>query len=624
MRTDVAHETAVEPTVARGPAAKNNVLFNEDLAPVPPDGRTWKTHNFITLWVGMSSQIPTYLVAAGLITLGMNWWQAIGTVALGNILILIPILLNSYVGTRFGIPFPVFARASYGVFGANLPALMRGAVACGWFGIQCWIGGTALNLAITAVFPGWKTFGGHFGGNPVGMWISFFVFWGIHVYIIYRGMETLRRFQTWAAPIVLVFGVGLATWMVVGAHGFGPLLADPGTVNTAAKFFPLFVPSLVGVMALWATLSLNVSDFTRFASSQRSQLIGQAIALPTAMTLFASLGVIMASGSRVVFGKAIWDPVALAGKISVPPVAMIALLGAAIATLTVNMSANVVSPSYDFANVAPRFISRRTGGLLVGFIGVVSQPWRLLSSPSVFIFDWLGTYGAGMGVIAGIMIIDYWVLRRRAMRVADLFSPCGIYRFTGGWNMRALAATLVGLFIAWGGLVIPALKTLSDYGWFTGFFGAALAYWVLAKVFPLSPAGPAGADVDGLLFVNGTLMRGLELHENLAGAEFLEQTTTAPRYRVHSIDDVHPGMYEVGAGEGGASISGELYRVPADVLQRVLDGEPDGLYRGPVELADGRRVPGILYPREMAGAHPEITNYGGWRQYRESTARSAR
>lgn len=462
-------------------------LYNEDLAPVPPSGRTWTTYNFLTLWVGMSSQIPTYLVAAGLITLGMNWWQAIGTVALGNALILVPILLNSYVGAKYGIPFPVFARASYGVFGANLPALMRGAVACGWFGIQCWIGGAAINLGIAAAFPGWLEFGGNIGGNPIGMWISFAIFWAIHMYIIYRGMETLRRFQTWAAPIVLAFGLGLAIWMIIAADGFGPILSEPGSLNTPGEFLPVFIPSLVGVMALWATLSLNVPDFTRFARNQRSQLIGQSIALPTAMTLFAALGVIMASGSKVVFGTAIWDPIELAGKITVPAIAMIALLGAAVATLTVNMSANVVSPSYDFANVAPRRISRRTGGLLVGFFGVVSQPWLLLSSPSGFIFDWLGTYGGGMGVIAGVMIADYWIVRRRMLSVNGLFSARGVYHFSKGWNMRAVAATIIGLFIAWGGFFIPAFHFMTAYGWFAGFFSAGLSYWALALAFPSRP-----------------------------------------------------------------------------------------------------------------------------------------
>lgn len=474
-------------------------LYNEDLAPVPltARSRTWSGYNYATLWFGMSSQIPTYLIGAGLITLGMNWWQAIITVALGNIIILIPILLNSYVGTRYGIPFPVFVRSSYGTFGANLPALMRAAVACGWFGIQCWIGGSALNLAIGALFPGWLDFGGSIGGNPIGMWISFLIFWAIHLYIIYHGMETLRRFQTWAAPVVLAFGVGLALWMVFAADGLGPILRQPGKLNTLGQFIPVFVPSLVGVMALWATLSLNVVDFTRFARAQKPQLIAQAIALPLAMTLFAALGVIMASGSTVVFGAAVWNPVDLAGKIALPLVACIALLAAAVSTLAVNMSANVVSPSYDFSNVAPQHITQRTGGLLVGFIGIVSQPWRLLASPSKFIFGWLGTYGASMGVVAAIMILDYWVMRRRRIATNELYNSTGPYRFFGGWSLQAIGATAVGLFVAWGGFIIPRMHALVQYGWFAGFAGAAIAYIILTLVFPIQPVEdePATGDI---------------------------------------------------------------------------------------------------------------------------------
>jgi NCS1 family nucleobase:cation symporter-1 len=362
---------------------------------------------------------------------------------------------------------------------------MRGAVACGWFGIQCWIGGTAINLGIEAVIPGWNDFGGSIGGNPIGMWISFAIFWALHMYIIWKGMEALRRFQTFAAPIVLLFGLGLAGWMVIKAHGFGPILSEPGRLNSVGEFIPVFIPSLVGVMALWATLSLNVPDFTRFARNQRAQLIGQAIALPTAMTLFAAIGAIAASGSKVAFGEAIWDPVQLAGKITIAPIELLAMVAAAVVTLTVNMSANVVSPSYDFSNVAPHKISRRTGGLLVGFLGVVSMPWKLLSSPSGFIFNWLGGYGGGMGAIAGVMIADYWIVRRGKLNVGELFSANGAYRYTGGWNMRALAATAVGLFLAWGGYVIPGLHDLTDYGWFAGFFAAGIAYWAITLVFPV-------------------------------------------------------------------------------------------------------------------------------------------
>lgn len=471
MSTDTAQRVADRP----------DRLYNEDLAPVPSEQRSWGTYNYLTLWVGMSSQIPTYLVAGGLIALGMNWWQAIFTVALGNALILVPILLNSYVGARYGIPFPVFVRTSYGVFGANLPALMRAAVACGWFGIQCWIGGTAINLGLGAVIPGWNHIGGTVGGNPIGMWISFLIFWAFNIYIIYRGMDTLRRFQAWAAPLVLLFGIGLAIWMISSAKGLGPILSEPGKLNTVDSFLPVFIPSLVGVMGLWATLSLNVPDFTRFAKNQRSQLIGQAVALPLAMSGFAAIGAILASASAVVFGKPIWNPVDLAGHISTPALLLPAMLDAALVTLAVNIAANVVSPSYDFANVAPKYISRRTGGMLVGFFGIVSQPWQLLSSPSGFIFTWLGGYGAGMGAIAGVMICDYWLVRRGQLSIRDLFSERGAYRYTGGWNLRAVGATIVGLLVAWGGYIIPPMHFLTDYGWFIGFFVSGFLYWAVSR-----------------------------------------------------------------------------------------------------------------------------------------------
>jgi NCS1 family nucleobase:cation symporter-1 len=456
-------------------------LVNDDLAAVPQEKRSWGTYNYMSLWVGMSSQIPTFLVAGGFIALGMNWWQAILTVAVGNLIILVPILLNSVVGARFGIPFPVFIRASYGVFGANLPALMRAAVACGWFGIQCWIGGQAINLGLGAVIPGWNNIGA-IGGNPIGMWMSFGIFWALNMFIIYRGMDAVRHLQAWAAPIVLVFGLGLMVWMLIAAKGFGPILAEPGKVNLLTSFMPIFVPSVVAVMGMWATLSLNVLDFTRFSKNQRSQLIGQAVALPLAMTLFAAIGALLASGSEVVFHTAIWNPVTLAGHIGIPVVLFITMIGAVIATLSVNIAANVVSPSYDFSNVAPKYISRRTGGFLVGFIGVVSQPWALLANPSGFIYNWLGGYGAGMGAIAGVMIADYWLVRRGDLKLRDLFSERGAYRYTGGWNLVAVAATAIGLFVAWGGYVIPPMHPLIGYGWFIGFFVSGILYWAASAL----------------------------------------------------------------------------------------------------------------------------------------------
>lgn len=381
---------------------ESSPLYNADLAPVPIAQRTWSTYNYAALWISMAHCIPTYMLASGLIASGMNWMQALVTVLLGNTIVLIPILLNSHPGTKYGIPFPVFARAAYGTIGSNLPALMRALVACGWFGIQAWIGGEALNTFFTSVIPGWPTLlGGGFGGHPTTAWLSFLLFWGLNVFIIYRGMDLLRRVENWAAPFVLVMTTALLVWAVRRAHGFGPLLAEPGKFHTGAEFFHVFVPSLTAMVGFWATLSLNMPDFTRFGRSQREQIVGQVVALPTTMFVFAAMGVLITSATSIIYGQLIWDPVQLVGRFRDPLIVAISMFTAVVATLAVNIAANVVSPANDFANAFPRAISFKTGGLITGVLGIVIQPWRLLADPSGYIYTWLLGYSGGLGSIAG-------------------------------------------------------------------------------------------------------------------------------------------------------------------------------------------------------------------------------
>src|SRR5687767_11686135 len=326
-------------------------LYNEDLAPVPIAKRNWTTYNYAALWISMAHCIPTYMLASGLIASGMNWWQALLTVGLGNTIVLVPILLNSHPGTKYGIPFPVFARAAYGTIGSNLPALMRALVACGWFGIQAWIGGEALNTFFANVVPGWATLlGGGFGGHTTSAWLSFLIFWGLNVFVIYRGMDLLRHVENWAAPFVLVMTAVLLVWAVREANGVGPLLAQPGKLNTFAEFFPVFVPSLTAMIGFWATLSLNMPDFTRFGRSQREQVVGQVVALPTTMTVFSAMGVMITSATSVIYGTSIWDPMDLAARFTSRVMVAIAMFTVVIATLAVNIAANVVSPANDFAN----------------------------------------------------------------------------------------------------------------------------------------------------------------------------------------------------------------------------------------------------------------------------------
>jgi NCS1 family nucleobase:cation symporter-1 len=435
----------------------------------------------------MAHCIPTYMLASGLMAEGMDWRQALVTILLGNTIVLVPILLNSHPGTKYGISFPVFARAAYGTLGSNLPALLRAIVACGWFGIQAWIGGEATDVFFASLIPGWHTLlGPGFGGHTSTEWLSFVLFWGLNVFIIYRGMELLRRVENWAAPFVLVMATALLVWAIRAGHGIGPLLAHPGRFKTFGEFLPVFIPSLTAMIGYWATLSLNMPDFTRYGRSQREQMVGQIVALPTTMTVFAAMGVVITSATMVIYGRAVWDPVHLVGMFASPLVVAVSMFTAIVATLAVNIAANVVSPANDFANAFPRLISFKTGGLITGLVAIAIQPWKLLADPSGYIFTWLLGYSGGLGSIAGVLITDYWLIRGRELRLEDLYLVDGAYRYGGGWNWRAVVATLGGCALAWGGLVISPLRPLYDYAWFVGFLVAASFYWLLR------PRGQAG------------------------------------------------------------------------------------------------------------------------------------
>jgi NCS1 family nucleobase:cation symporter-1 len=464
-------------------------LYNEDLAPVPVAKRNWTTYNYAALWISMAHCIPTYMLSSGLIGAGMNWWQALITILLGNSIVLIPILLNSHPGTKYGIPFPIFARAAYGTYGSNIPALMRAIVACGWFGIQAWIGGQALHVLFTSIFPSWATLlGDKIGGYPPTEWLSFLLFWGVNIWIIYRGMDLLRKVENWAAPFVLVMTAVLLGWAIWKAHGLGYLLTETGKFHNWAQFRVIFIPSLTAMIGFWATLSLNMPDFTRFGRSQREQVIGQTVALPTTMTLFAAMGVIITSAAVIIYPHVpmseLWDPVKLVGQFKAPLVVAISMFTVVVATLSVNIAANVVSPANDFANAFPKWISFRTGGLITGILGILMQPWRLLADPSGYIFAWLLGYSGGLGSIAGVLIVDYWVIRRKQLVLGDLYRTEGTYTYAGGWNWRAVAATLAGCAVAWIGLVVPALRPVYDYAWFVGFAAAGLVHWALMKALP--------------------------------------------------------------------------------------------------------------------------------------------
>ena len=455
-------------------------LSNRDLAPTTAAQRTWTTYNYIALWFSMSMEITTYKLASSLIAKGMDWKQALATVLLGNLIVLIPMLLNAHADTKYGIPFPVFIRAPFGVRGANLPAVMRAIVACGWFGIQSWIGGTAIHSMLIVIWPSIASIGWV-------LWACFLGFWLLNMVIVWRGVESIRHLQAFGAPFMFVMAIALIVWVRMRAGSFGSMLSTPSQFHSTHAFLDVFFPSLTAMVGYWATLALNIPDFTRFSKSQSAQAWGQAFGLPVAMTLYTFVGIAVTSASAVLFGHPIWDPIELLGAFHQPVVAFIALIAILVSTLSVNIGANVVAPSNDFSNLYPRLISFRTGGMITGFLGLAMCPWKLLATPDSYIFGWLVGYSGLMGPIAGIMVCDYFLIRHTELDVNSLYHREGAYHYTKGINPRAVVALALGVAIALIGLAVKPLHFLYDYAWFDGFFMAGIVYLLLMKIPATAP-----------------------------------------------------------------------------------------------------------------------------------------
>ncbi|MFT3910185.1 MAG: NCS1 family nucleobase:cation symporter-1 [Ferruginibacter sp.] len=474
------------------PEQLNSSLYNEDLAPVPQSKRTWGTWNFAALWISMSLCIPTYTMASSMINEGMSWWQAVLTIFIGNAIVLVPMLLNGHAGAKFGIPFPVLARASFGTSGANIPAMLRAVVACGWFGIQTWIGGASLYNLIRAWNPAILSIDTESLFPQTLALECFVIFWLLNMFIVYKGVESIRKLLVFKAIFLPLAAIALFCWAVVTAKGLGPILSQPSKFSDSAHFFKFFFPALTAVVGFWATLSLNIPDFTRYAKSQAAHLKGQAIGLPPSMTLFAFVGVVVTSASAIIYGSPEWDPVQLAGKFSSKIVVSFAMIGIIISTLATNIAANIVSPANDFSNLSPKKISFRTGGYITGVIGVIIFPWKLMSDPNGYIFTWLIAYSSLLGPVGGIMIVDYFFIRKKNLLLNDLYSTNGAYTYKNGYNGTAIIALLLGILPNFPGflLQIKVISTttfpewiahLYHYAWFVGFVVSGVVYYLLMK-----------------------------------------------------------------------------------------------------------------------------------------------
>ncbi len=472
MKTQVERAGIVTLTPdAAHQASANTDLWNDDLRPCTPNEHSWRASRFASLWTGMCLCIPTYSLASGMISLGMNWWEAVLTIFTGSCVVLVPILLVAHAGTRYGFPYPVFARLWFGTRGAHVPALARAVIGAGWFGINSWFGGLALDAIVSRVFPGWAAFGPH-------LFLAFGAFWLLNVGIAMRGPQAIGRLATIAAPTLGLAAVALFAWGISAAGGVGPMLAAPATLHGGA-FWTAFFPSVIGVVAFWATLALNIPDYSRYAVAQRAQLRGQLV-MPLVMAGFSFIGIAVTSATLAVYGKALWNPVELIVKFPT----IVVLIGGIVvilSSITINVGANVMAPARAFENLWPRRITFATGAVLTGLLSLLMQPWYVLATFSNYVFTWLGTYGTLLGPFDGIAIADYWLVRELRLDLMQLYSRNGRYDYAGGWNVRAIAALVVGWIPPLIGLWFAPLHFLWSGGWFFSIIVAGAAYTLFMR-----------------------------------------------------------------------------------------------------------------------------------------------
>ncbi|TKY53014.1 Purine-uracil permease NCS1 [Spatholobus suberectus] len=467
-------------------------LTNEDLKPTAPSQRTFSGFEIASLWVGLVIGVPSYYLAGSLVDLGMAWWQGIATVVAANMILLVPLVLTGHAGTRYGISFPVLARSSFGIHGAHIPTLLRALIGCGWYGIESWIGGEAIFLllpksmketSLSQSLP-WL------GTSPLEF-ACFLVFWVAQLAFVWKGIDGIRKLEKYSAPILVALTSCLLIWSCVKAGGIGHMLSLSSRLSTS-EFWSVFFPSLTANISFWATVALNIPDFTRYAKSQKDQVIGQ-IGLPIFMGAFTFVGLAVTSSTKVIFGQVISNPIQLLGQIGGLTTRIIAILGISLAIITTNIAANVVAPANALVNLSPKWFTFRRGALLTALLGIAFQPWRLLKSSESFVYTWLVGYSALMGPIAGIVLADYYIIRKTNLNVSDLYSrsPYGAYRYSGGFNVAAIVALVIGIlpvvpgFLQKVGIATSVPHTfvvIYNNAWFISFFSGGFLYLVLSNL----------------------------------------------------------------------------------------------------------------------------------------------
>ena len=464
-----------------GPEVLESPRYNHDMAPTKVHERTWNKWHITALWVGMSICVPTYTLG-GVLTayFGLSVGEALLAILFANIVVLIPLTLNAFPGTKYGIPFPVLLRSSFGIIGSNVPCLIRALVACGWFGIQTLFGGLAIHLFLGSVFEGWKSLGG------TGEVIGFMIFWALNLWVVLRGAESIKWLETLSAPLLVLVGIGLLVWALPNVS-MTELLAQPPKRPEGASVYGYFFAGLTAMVGFWATLSLNIPDFSRYAKSQKDQILGQILGLPLTMFLFAALGVVLTAASEKLVGVTVSDPVSLIGHIQSPGWVALAMALIIIATLSTNTAANIVSPTNDFQNIAPKLINRTKAVILTGLVGLALMAHELLKKLGLLVSDvsletvysnWLLGYSSLLGPIAGIMVVDYFIVRQQRLDLAGLYVD-GVYP---AWNWNGFIAFGVPVALTLMSLGSSSFSWFYDFGWFTGSLLGAAIYYALFRL----------------------------------------------------------------------------------------------------------------------------------------------
>ncbi|QSO47406.1 NCS1 family nucleobase:cation symporter-1 [Alicyclobacillus mengziensis] len=459
----------------------DEALSNANLRPIAQSERKWSWYSYMALWMGMVHNIFNYEVAASLIVLGMNIWQALLTIFVADLILMVPLALNGYVGNKYGIPFPVFARLAFGVFGANIPALIRAFVAIGWFGVQSFLGSTALNALLILLIPSWSHMSGTFLGLPGNGWIALLLFWVLQGVVATHGMDVIRRFENWAGPVILIVMLGLVVWAVTVLHGMGPIFTEPSKFKSSGAFWAVFGPGVISVIGSWASMGLNIPDFTRFSRSTKDQVVGQFVGLPITTFVFSLMASFITSATIVAFGSAIWDPVQLLQHFKSPVVLILGAAALTIATMSVNVASNLVSPIYDLINAFPRKLNFRSAAIVSMVIAFVIMPWKLMQSPQG-IDTLLNTAGAFLGPATGIVIADFWLLRTRRVKLTDLYTREGVYRYSKGFNVTAIVVLIISMLVSFAGNFLPIFKVFAGYGWLIGVVLGFVLYYIVMKM----------------------------------------------------------------------------------------------------------------------------------------------